>query len=47
VPRASTVATGEVRPSLLGHHDGDVIAEADRLLVATKDYKLLVQIRVL
>jgi hypothetical protein len=37
------VATGEVRPLLLGHHCGDRTAMAGHLTVATEGYRTLLQ----
>jgi uncharacterized protein (DUF2126 family) len=41
-----TVATGEARPSLLGHHSSDRIATTSCLPVVIEGYGLLVQRRI-
>jgi hypothetical protein len=46
VPHAPTVAMGEVRPLLLGHHSSDRTAAADRLPVTTEGYRPLLQRRI-
>jgi hypothetical protein len=43
--RCPTVAMGEARPSLLGHHSGNGTAAAGRLPVATEGYEPLIQMR--